>query len=85
MPDRILIAFVAELTLYGFGGVAGVFAELWCLLEKGEPNSHRIGGSRINAVWILDFATLAARFSVFPDLSSILEERNETGVGRMVK
>jgi hypothetical protein len=34
VPGQILIVFVAELTLYGFWGVDGQFAELLRILEK---------------------------------------------------
>jgi hypothetical protein len=39
VPNRIVIAFVAELRLYGFWGREGCFAELLRILE----NEERIG------------------------------------------
>jgi len=34
VPNRILVAFVAELALYGFWPVDGLFAEFWRILEQ---------------------------------------------------
>lgn len=34
VPDRIVVAFVAKLRLYGFWGGRGPFTELWRILEK---------------------------------------------------
>jgi hypothetical protein len=36
VPDEILSAFVAELTLYGFWVAEGLFAELLKILEKDD-------------------------------------------------
>ncbi len=61
MPDRIVIAFIPELRLYGFKDKNGPITELLKILEKGSragleltrgfPNSDRIA-SQVEAVWI---------------------------------
>ena len=52
MPGQILVAVVAELTVYRFRGCDGLFAELLRILEKdgaagfgGVPGALRIGGA----------------------------------------
>jgi hypothetical protein len=48
VPGQIVVAVVAELTLYGFWHCEGLFAELLRILEKDGRRMWRIrSGSRI--------------------------------------